>query len=212
VLGAEAYPQLLAEERTIDSGADYDMVVRMTERLVQAAKAIDPEIANVFEWEVVLVRRDELVNAWCLPGGKMAVYTGILPVADDGSGDVETGLAVVMGHEIAHATLRHGTKAMTRQMGAANLGSLTFGRDAELEADRRGLTYMATAGYDPRAAVSFWQRMNAASGGQAPPQWLSTHPSNENRIRQIESLLPEVIPIYEQSRSSGGLKSFTPKD
>ncbi len=239
VLGAEAYPQLLAEERTIDSGADYDMVVRMTERLVQAAKAIDPEIANVFDWEVVLVRRDELVNAWCLPGGKMAVYTGILPVADDGSGDAETGLAVVMGHEIAHATLRHGTRAMTRQMGAetilamvgaalgegdsaalammagglaANLGSLTFGRDAELEADRRGLTYMATAGYDPRAAVSFWQRMNAASGGQAPPQWLSTHPSNENRIRQIESLLPEVIPIYEQSRSSGGLKSFTPKD
>lgn len=235
VLGAEAYPQLLAEEQTINSGPEYNMVVSMTDRLVTAAKELDPDIANLFEWEVVLVRRDDLVNAWCLPGGKMAVYTGILPVADDGTGDKETGLAVVMGHEIAHATLRHGTKAMTRQMGAqtiiqlvglalgggdaaqlttlvgglaANLGNLTFGRDAELEADRRGLTYMATAGYDPRAAVAFWQRMRAASGGQAPPEWLSTHPSNENRIKQIQDLLPEVIPIYEQSRSSGGLKSF----
>ncbi|QDV08831.1 TPR repeat-containing protein YfgC precursor [Planctomycetes bacterium Poly30] len=238
VLGAEAYPQLLAEDQTIGSGAEYDMVVRMTDRLVLAAKELDPEIADLFEWEVVLVKRDDLVNAWCLPGGKMAVYTGILPVADDGTGNKETGLAVVMGHEIAHATLRHGTKAMTRQMGAqtiialvgaalgggdgaqlavmagslaANLGSLTFGRDAELEADRRGLLYMATAGYDPRAAVAFWQRMQAASGGQAPPEWLSTHPSNENRIKQIQSLLPEAIPVYEQSRSSGGLKSFKPK-
>ena len=94
---------------------------------------------------------------------------------------------------------------------AANLGNLSFGRDAELEADRRGLIYMATAGYDPRAAVAFWERMRAASGGQAPPEWLSTHPSNENRIQQIQSLLPEVIPIYEQSRSSGGLKSLSPK-
>ncbi len=239
VLGAEAYPQLLGQETTIESGADYQMVISMTDRLVKAAKVADPEIANLFEWEVVLVRRDDLVNAWCLPGGKMAVYTGILPVADDGSGDKETGLAVVMGHEIAHATLRHGTRAMTRQMGAqtiiaivalavggddtgqlsvaagglaANFANLSFGRDAELEADRRGLTYMAMAGYDPRAAVSFWQRMAAASGGQAPPEWLSTHPSNENRIKQIHSLLPEVIPIYEQSQSSGGLKFFRPNN
>ena len=236
VLGAQAYPELLAPEQTIESGRDYEAVVSMTDRLVRSAKELDPEVANLFEWEVVLVRRDDLVNAWCLPGGKMAVYTGILPVAAGNSGDFETGLAVVMGHEIAHATLRHGTRAMSRQMGAqtliqvvgavmgggegaaaliagANLGTnflnLSFGRDAELESDRRGLMYMAHAGYDPREAVAFWQRMKAASGGQAPPEWLSTHPSNENRIKQIESLLPEVMPIYEQSRSSGGSKSLT---
>ena len=229
VLGAEAYPQLLGEEQTLDSGARYRTVVEMTERLVTAARRLDPEVAGVFEWEVTLVRRDDLVNAWCLPGGKMAVYTGILPVADDGTGDFETGLAVVMGHEIAHATLRHGTRAMTRQMGfsamialigaavgdgdeaalaamaaqfAANFVSLSFGRDAELEADRRGLVYMATAGYDPRAAVAFWRRMKAATGGDSQPEWLSTHPSNDNRIAQIESLLPAVVPIYEQTRGS----------
>lgn len=235
VLGAQAYPELLAPEQTIESGRDYDTVVAMTDKLVRAAKEIDPEVANLFDWEVVLVRRDDLVNAWCLPGGKMAVYTGILPVAAGTSGDFETGLAVVMGHEIAHATLRHGTRAMTRQYGvngmiqlvaamigggegaaaiiqtadfAGKFATLSFGRSAELESDRRGLMYMARAGYDPREAVGFWQRMQAASGGQAPPEWLSTHPSNENRIKQIQSLLPEVLPIYEQSRSSGGLKSF----
>lgn len=238
VLGAEAYPQLLEDEALISSGPQYRTVVDMTDRLVRAAKETDPEVANLFEWEVKLVRRDDLVNAWCLPGGKMAVYTGILPVADDGSGDFETGLAVVMGHEIAHATLRHGTRAMTRQMGAnvligliavgvgasegqdaaaiaaagstlaANFVSLSFGRDAELEADRRGLLYMAKAGYDPRAAVAFWQRMKAASGGNAPPEWLSTHPTNDRRIDQIRSLLPEVMPVYEQSGGSSGFKSF----
>jgi predicted Zn-dependent protease len=235
VLGAQAYPELLAPEQTIESGRDYNTVVSMTDKLVRAAKEIDPEVANLFDWEVVLVRRDDLVNAWCLPGGKMAVYTGILPVAAGTTGDFETGLAVVMGHEIAHATLRHGTRAMTRQIGvngmiqlvaafigggegaaaiiqtadfAGKFAALSFGRDAELESDRRGLMYMAHAGYDPREAVGFWQRMQAASGGQAPPEWLSTHPSNENRIKQIQSLLPEVLPIYEQSRSSDGLKSF----
>lgn len=233
ILGAEAYPQLLGDEQTITSGPEYRTVVNMTERLVTAARQLDPEVADLFEWEVTLVRRDDLVNAWCLPGGKMAVYTGILPVADDGSGDFETGLAVVMGHEIAHATLRHGTRAMTRQMGfdailafigaslgdddgaalaamtadfGANFISLSFGRDAELEADRRGLTYMAAAGYDPRAAVAFWKRMEAAAGGNSGWEWLSTHPSNENRIAQIQSLLPEVIPIYEQSQGSIGRK------
>lgn len=237
VLGAEAYPQLLEGERVITSGEQYRTVVSMTERLVDAALEVDPEIAEVFEWEVKLVKRDDLINAWCLPGGKMAVYTGILPVAAGPNGDFETGLAVVMGHEIAHATLRHGTRQMTRAMGAeaivglvsvflggpnsekaalgaaaaslaANFTQLSFGRDAELEADRRGLVYMATAGYDPRAAVEFWQRMRAATGGSSQPEWLSTHPSNENRIEQIRGLLPEVMPIYEQSRGSGGRKSY----
>jgi len=225
ILGAEAYPELLADDATIESGADYQMVLRMTENLVAAAKTLDPDIANMFEWEVRLVDRGDIVNAWCLPGGKMAVYTGILPVAE-----TETGLAVVMGHEIAHATLRHGTRKMTRQLGAtaivaivaltygdtaedkalaaaltgaaAAFVNLAYGRDAELEADARGLKYMAQAGYDPREAVAFWQRMQAASGGGGGPEWLSTHPSNDSRIDQIRDLLPEAVEIYEQSRGS----------
>lgn len=224
-LGAEAYPELLASDPTIASGSEHAMVVRMTDRLVAAAKEMDPDVANLFEWEVRLVDRPDIVNAWCLPGGKMAVYTGILPVAE-----TETGLAVVMGHEIAHATLRHGTRKMTRQMNAAALVllatlvvgdsaedkavaaavtgatasfiNLAYGRDAELEADARGLSYMARAGYDPREAVAFWQRMQAASGGGAPPEFLSTHPSNDTRIDQIRELLPDAVAIYEQSRGS----------
>ncbi|MEC7231641.1 MAG: M48 family metalloprotease, partial [Planctomycetota bacterium] len=89
---------------------------------------------------------------------------------------------------------------------AANFADLSFGRDAELEADRRGLTYMATAGYDPRAAIAFWQRMEAATGGSSGSEWFATHPSNEKRIAQIEGLLPEVVPIYEQSRGSSERK------
>lgn len=221
-LGAQAYPELLEGERTITSGKDHEMVQRVTQRLVEAATHFDPEITAMFEWEARLVDKPDMVNAWCLPGGKMAVFTGILPVSQ-----TEAGLAVVMGHEIAHATQRHGTRAMTRQMGtgflvsivsvllfetadaqamAAAVGnygaafmSLSFGRDAELEADAVGLKYMARAGYDPREATQFWTRMQALSGGAAGPAWLSTHPSHGSRIEQIEALLPDALAIYAQS-------------
>jgi predicted Zn-dependent protease len=201
------------------------MVQRVTERLVAAANHFDPEISALFEWEARLIDKPEMVNAWCLPGGKMAVFTGILPVAES-----EAGLAVVMGHEIAHATKRHGTRAMTRQMGgtamvtiasilifdepdtqamatalgayATNFANLSFGRDAELEADATGLNYMAWAGYDPREATRFWTRMQALSGGSEGIAWLSTHPSHGSRIEQIEELLPEAVAIYEQSSGS----------
>ena len=224
-LGAEAYPELLAGETVVQSGADHRMVNRLTQRLVTAARELDPAVASQFDWEVRLVEQDEVVNAWCLPGGKMAGFTGILPIAED-----ETGLAVVMSHEIAHATLRHGTKRMTRQdlltqlieagaeayaedaetkqqtealaSDAAHLlVSLPFGRDAEIEADTRGLMYMAHAGYDPRAAVGFWERMSSASGS-APFELFSTHPSDERRIEQIREALPAAIAAYEQSLGS----------
>lgn len=224
-LGAQAYPELLQGERIITSGADHDMVQRVTQKLVASVQHFEPEIAAEFQWEARLVDKPDVVNAWCLPGGKMAVFTGILPVAGG-----EAGLAVVMGHEIAHATRRHGTKAMTRQIGgtlmvqiasvllfesadaqqtAAALGTyvaaftnLKFGRDAELEADAEGLKYMAKAGYDPREATRFWERMQALSGGGQGPVWLSTHPSHGQRIEQIESLLPEALAVYEQSGGS----------
>lgn len=224
-LGAQAYPELLSGERVISSGADYDMVQRVSARLIESAMHYDADIAGTFEWETRLIDKPDVVNAWCLPGGKMAVYTGILPVAAS-----EAGLAVVMGHEIAHATRRHGTKAMTRQLGANVLVSvasvlifetpdaqatanalgtyltgftnLKFGRDAELEADAAGLKYMARAGYDPREATQFWQRMQALSGGGQGPVWLSTHPSHGARIEQIEGLLPEAVAVYAQSLGS----------
>ena len=222
-MGAQAFEEIKATEKVIHSGSSVDQVERVTARIVDSATAIDPEIASRFEWEVCVLDADDTVNAFCLPGGKMAVYTGILPVAGS-----DTGLAVVLGHEIAHATRRHGTQRATRGVLTAigveiftesveistneeerelatilakvGLG-LPFSREHELEADRLGLVYMAAAGYDPREAVKFWQRM-AAGGGEAPPEWLSTHPSDGHRIRQIESLLPEVMPIYEAATNS----------
>lgn len=226
-LGTQAYDQVLEGERLITSGPQYEMVQRVTQRLVEAAQALDPALPETrddlsarFPWEVRLIDDPNTVNAFCLPGGKMAVYTGILPVAGG-----EAGLAVVMGHEIAHATLRHGTQRVSQNIGIetalavlgattktdaqtielarviGNLGiGLPFGRRHELEADRVGLKYMAQAGYDPREAVGFWTRMSQLSQG-GPPEFLSTHPSDERRIAQIESLLPEALDIY--SRRSG---------
>lgn len=216
-VGENAYQQILEQEAgpVVESGAQAEMVQRVTDRLSAVAVQRDPEF-EIFPWEVKLVD-SPTVNAFCLPGGKMVVYTGILPYTQS-----EAGLAAVMGHEIAHATRRHGIGKMVRANwtgGVAALGAefteidpallqsatnvlieLPYGRSDELEADRFGLSYMASAGYDPREAVAFWKRMAEASQG-APPEFLSTHPSDERRIAQIESLLPKAIATYE--RASG---------
>ena len=231
-LGQQAYQQVLAEEPILRSGPEVEMAQRVTDRLVAAAREIDPqieltpdELSQNFPWEVTVIDAPDTVNAFCLPGGKMAVYTGIIPVAED-----DTGLAVVMGHEIAHATLRHGTERLTRNIGletaiailtsgdaqtaelasvVANLGiGLPFSRSDELEADQVGLLYMAQAGYDPRRAVDFWSRMAAMSQG-APPELLSTHPSDQRRIEQIQEMLPQAIEIYERRQAGGGRLSGT---
>lgn len=213
-LGKQAYGQLLAEATFITSGPEYDMVQEVVGRLVEVA-----DYRDEFEWEVKLVDDDTVVNAWCLPGGKMAVYTGILPFTQDA-----TGLAVVMGHEIGHAISRHGTERMTHQMGteallayvdgelgpdARAIGEvfatglfLPWGRKQELESDHVGLLYMAEAGYDPDAAVGFWQRMAAdKEEGSMIDGFLSTHPSDQVRIEQIEDLLPKARRIYGRSRA-----------
>jgi predicted Zn-dependent protease len=175
-----------------------------------------------YQWEFNVVESEE-INAWCMPGGKVVVYTGILPLTKD-----ETGLAVVMGHEIAHAVAEHGRERMSQQMlaqlGAAALdvalaensaqtrdlwmtaygvgaqygALLPFSREHESEADHLGLVFMAMAGYDPGAAVSFWERMAAASGGGKPPEFMSTHPSDDTRIRQIRERLPEAMKYYRK--------------
>ena len=212
-LGAQAYEEMLQGAPLVQSGPQYDQVQRVVGRLVEVADA-DPEFEGQFDWEARLVKDDATVNAWCLPGGKMAVYTGILPFTQD-----DTGLAVVMAHEIGHAVARHGSERMSQSIpvqvllqwaageygqGAAQLGAqvanlgvfMPWGRKQELEADHIGLMYMAEAGYDPRVAEQFWTRMGQGQQG-APPEFLSTHPSDESRIQQIRDLLPEALKLYQ---------------
>jgi predicted Zn-dependent protease len=177
-----------------------------------------------YAWEFNLVQNDEL-NAWCMPGGKVVFYTGILPVCKD-----DNGIAVVMGHEVAHAVAKHGAERMSEgllaQMGgmalsaalqskpeqtqalwmtAFGLGAqygvmLPHSRNQESEADHLGLIFMAMAGYDPGGAVSFWERMAAKSGGDKPPEFMSTHPSDQTRIDDIRALLPEAMKYYQPSK------------
>ncbi len=175
-----------------------------------------------YRWEVNLIESKD-VNAWCMPGGKIVVYTGILPITQ-----TKAGLAVVMGHEVAHAIAEHGNERMSQgllaQMGgmglalalekkpeqtkalwmtAFNVGAqygalLPFSRLQESEADELGLVFMAMAGYDPTEAVSFWQRMSQQKGGKSPPEFASTHPSDETRINDIKKLLPRTMKYYQK--------------
>ncbi len=205
-MGAEAYEEMMSQERLLTSGPQFELVNRVMNRLVAASTEYDPG----FDWEVRVIDNPEVVNAFALPGGKMAVYTGIIPVAQG-----ETGLAVVMGHEIGHAIARHGTQRLTSQ-GAVSVVldlllegnskaiasqltgvlALGYGRSQELESDHIGLILMAKAGYDPHEAENFWQRM-AALGGSSQPEWLSTHPSNDRRIDEIRANLPEAMAFYQ---------------
>ncbi len=216
-LGDEAYAEMKVGASTIKSGPDFEMVGRVTDRIAAAADRLHPEIASRFEWEVILIDDDDVVNAWALPGGKMAVYTGILPFTK-----TEDGLAAVMGHEAAHAIARHGGENMTRQglvsllaIGAAVmvdpedrtivaaaagayglLGEPAFSRAQESEADELGLFLAADAGYDPRESVSLWERMSARGG--EPLEFLSTHPNSETRIRDLERLMPVALEIQRR--------------
>ena len=176
---------------------------------------------NDFNWEFNLIVED-VANAWCMPGGKVAFYTGILPICQD-----EAGIAVVMGHEVAHAIANHGRERMSQQLAiqmglssleaamgenptmtkeifmqsmgiGSQLGMLKFSRQHESEADKIGLIFMAMAGYNPEAAPAFWERMKAMSGGAAPPEWLSTHPSNETRIADLKAAIPEAMKYYKK--------------
>ncbi len=217
-LGIQAYREVLSQNQVINYGPEYEMVRRCASRL----SAATGKAGSNFKWEVSVVRSQQ-VNAFCLPGGKIVVYTGILPVARS-----EAGLAVVLGHEMAHATLRHGSERILQQqsantiltgvnfsigdmdynqqrviMGALGAGAQygvlnPFGRDQESEADAIGLKYMARAGYDPTEALSFWKRMSS-TGGKSPPEFLSTHPSHETRIHDLEQRMPQAIQIYKEA-------------
>ena len=220
----QEYNQFLRENTLSQDNHQTQMVKRVGGRIKVAVEQyfyeqnLSHELQG-YQWEFNLVENED-VNAWCMPGGKVVVYTGILPITQD-----ETGLAVVMGHEIAHAIAEHGNERLSQgllfQLGgmalsealskkpqqtqelwmtAFGLGAqigvmLPYSRRHESEADHLGLIFMAMAGYDPRAAVDFWERM-AQEGGGAPPEFLSTHPSDRTRIRQLEALLPEAMQYY----------------
>lgn len=214
-LGADAYKQTLVGARLSKDAAAVERLRRVGERLARVSDRPD------FAWEYALIDDPKTVNAFCLPGGKVAVYTGILAVTQS-----EAGLAVVLGHEIAHAIAKHGAERMSQglllQLGQESLAAalrkrpaetrnavlqafglgatigavLPFGRYQESEADRIGLMYMARAGYDPREAVAFWKRMEGASGG-GPPAFLSTHPSHARRAADLEKWMPEAVRAYQ---------------
>jgi predicted Zn-dependent protease len=216
-LGLQTYQHVLAQSRTINSGPEVDSVKRVTSRL---ATATGKAGAN-FDWKVSLIN-DSQQNAFCLPGGKVVVYSGIIPVTQN-----EAGLATVLGHEMAHATSRHGAQRVLQQnlaqtamsgiavslsnmdydqqrviMGALGAGAqygvlMPFGRKHESEADEVGLIYMARAGYDPQESLRFWQRMEQAGQGQ-PPEFLSTHPSHGTRIAQLQALMPKALEEYNR--------------
>jgi predicted Zn-dependent protease len=214
-LGAQAFRQVLGESRVETRPAVNRPVQEVGRRLARAANREE------FQWEFAVIDDPKQVNAFALPGGKVAVYTGLFPIAQD-----TTGLAVVLGHEIAHVLARHGAERMSQgllaQAGGSLLGALLGGgptadlilaaygvgaqvgvllpysRTQESEADHIGLLLMAQAGYDPRAALGFWQRMERV-GGNGPPEFLSTHPSHGTREQQIEAWLPEAMRHYQAS-------------
>ncbi len=217
----QQYGTFLKENKVVTGTVDAKKVESVGIKIKNAAERWlkangHPEYLNGYQWEYKLIENKE-VNAWCMPGGKIVVYTGILPITKD-----EAGLATVMGHEVSHALANHGAQRMSaaqlQQIGAVGvavatgsqsdekqkmwqeyygIGSqvgvmLPFSRSHETEADKIGLTLMAIAGYNPEQAIFFWERMSASSSGAKPPEMLSTHPADATRIANLKRLIPEA--------------------
>lgn len=228
-LSFQQYDALKQSEKLATNQQQVQQVQRVGKRIQGAIETYlrgngHSELLEGFQWEFILIESDQ-VNAFCMPGGKVAFYTGILPYCQD-----ETGIAVVMGHEIAHAIAEHGnermSQALLQQMGgvaltvamqeqpgetqelfamAYGLGSqygvmLPFSRKHESEADELGLYFMAMAGYDPRAAPDFWIRMSQG-GGQKPPEFMSTHPADETRAAHLKKVMPKAIEYYNKTQA-----------
>lgn len=216
-MGVTSFAEVKSTQKISADVVQNAQVKRVGERIASAAQRA------TFNWEFVVIDDPKTVNAFCLPGGKVAVYSGLLPVAKD-----DAGLATVLAHEVAHALARHGaervSESMVSRMGlqavmaglgkrdplvlqgvataygvGAHLGrTLPHGRDQESEADRMGLHLMAKAGYDPRQSIAFWKRM-AVPGGDGTPEFLSTHPSHQTRIQQLQGWMPAEEKIYQGS-------------
>jgi predicted Zn-dependent protease len=229
-LGVASYAEVLKNAKVVKDPAFTEPLRRVGERIARAANK--PE----YEWEFTVIDDPAQVNAFALPGGKVAVYSGLYPVAED-----EAGLAVVVGHEVAHALARHGAERMSQGMvaqlagvglsvavgdsspatrnavmGAFGLGAqvgvlLPFGRSQESEADHIGMILMAKAGYDPATALKLWQRMEAQAGGASPPEFLSTHPSYQTRQEDIRAWIPEAEGYYHADPNSTVAKLPVPR-
>ena len=228
-LGAQAYHDVLSNPKTkvSQNPAETGPVEEVAARIIEAAKRSKyAETAREYQWEATVIKDDHTQNAFALPGGKIAVYTGIFPVADN-----ESGLAAIVGHEVVHALARHGSERMSQgvlaqagligaaialqaegfspvtsqaAMSALGVGTqvgvlLPFSRAHESEADYIGLLLAADAGYDPREAVRVWQRMQQLSHGQQPPEFLSTHPGHETRVKRLTEHMPEALAYYQQA-------------
>ena len=226
-MGAQAYDQVKTDPKMKQSQdpREIEPVKRVAARIIEAAKRSKyAEMAQQFQWEVTVIKDDKTMNAFALPGGKIAVYTGIFPVAK-----TEAGLAAVLGHEVTHALARHGAERMSQGQAAsigvqvlgaaagigtgnAALGQATmaalgagaqvgvllpFSRKHESEADYIGILLAADAGYDPQESVHLWERMEKMSGGGGPSEFLSTHPGHETRIEQLKKWMPEAMAIYQ---------------
>lgn len=227
-MGAQAYDQVKRDpnSRLSQDPREVEPVRRVAARIIEAAKRSKyGEMAKQFQWDVTVIKDDKTANAFALPGGKMAVYTGIFPVAK-----TEAGLAAVMGHEVVHALARHGAERMSQgqatnvglqvigavigiggnnpvlgqaTMAALGVGAqvgvlLPFSRKHESEADYIGILLAADAGYDPRESVALWERMAQVSGGGGQAEFLSTHPSHDTRIDQLKEWMPEAMAIYQK--------------
>ncbi len=234
-MGLQAYEDILSKERAVDPDSQIARQVRdIAERLIAKVPEVEAQMAadsghapnrvwETFEWDVNVIQSDQ-ANAFCLPGGKMAVYTGLMPVAQNADA-----VAVVMGHEIAHALLRHGAQRMSQQklgqlgqMAGAMSGMdpqsqqmmqaamgygylLPYARKHETEADAVGLMLAAAACFDPQESVPLWERMGQASGGQAPPEFSSTHPNPGTRIQNLQALMPQALEYRKKfCRDAGG--------
>ncbi|HEY0335225.1 MAG TPA: M48 family metallopeptidase [Stenotrophomonas sp.] len=232
-MGLQAYQEILSQERPIDPNSQAARQVReIAQRLIAKVDPVEAALAaehgmqpnhlsRGFEWDVNVIQSDQ-ANAFCLPGGKMAVYTGLFPVAQNADA-----MAVVMGHEIAHALLRHGAQRMAQQkltqigqmagaasgmdpqqqqmvMAAMGYGYLLpYARSHETQADEVGLMLAAAACYDPREAVPLWERMEQSSGGQAPPEFSSTHPNPGTRIQNLQALMPKALEYRQRYCTDG---------
>lgn len=223
----DQYGQVLQESKMLTDTPEGQQVVKVGKRIAEAVEVYMNEkgyknVLEGFNWEFNLIESDQ-VNAWCMPGGKVAFYTGIMPICRD-----ETGIAVVMGHEVAHAIASHARERMSNglvlnglmggvQMAMGQNPTLTqsifmqavgyggqlkmlrFSRKHELEADQLGLSFMALAGYDPREAPSFWERMNAGAAGNRPAEFLSTHPGPDKRIQELNNQMSVAMAYYDKS-------------
>jgi predicted Zn-dependent protease len=231
LMATSEYNKFLSENRILSSSTSRDAatVDRVGARIANAITKFytaegKPTVLEGYAWEFNTVDDDKVINAWCMPGGKVVVYTGLLPVTR-----TEAGLAIVMGHEIAHSIAKHGnermSQAMVQQLGGMALeialaqkpqetrdlfmtsygigstvgGMLPWARQQETEADKYGLIFAAMAGYDPREAIPFWERM-ASAGGASPPEFLSTHPSDETRIKKLTQFMPEALKYYKGAK------------